>query len=98
MSNLFEVAEENGVAGSSEDRKRGSVPGQCKVSRRIAVIGKVHSDAITIRDCTKIVQSGHFPPLLSPMRQLIRDRLERNCPLFPGKKTQVKLQYEASTH
>ena len=64
MSNLFEVAEENGVAVlcSSEDRERGSVPGQCKVSRRIAVIGKVHSDAITIRDCTKIVQKWALPP------------------------------------
>ena len=33
-SNLFEVAEENGVAVlcSSEDRERGSVPGQSNVS------------------------------------------------------------------
>src|SRR5262249_31086531 len=28
-------------------------------------IGKVHSDAITIRDCTTIVQTGHFRWLLS---------------------------------
>ena len=34
MSNLFEVAEENGVAVlcSSEDRERSSVPGQSNVS------------------------------------------------------------------
>jgi hypothetical protein len=25
-----------------------------------ALIGKVHSDAITIRDCTTIVQTGQF--------------------------------------
>jgi hypothetical protein len=31
------------------------------------VIGEVHSDASTIRDCTKIVQTGQLRCLLSPI-------------------------------